>query len=629
MAKVLKQRGHGATGQVGVVADDVLRALLAGPIRRQHVGRQGWCLPHLGGFCGQAVGAGLDGGFVPHRHLRHAAVQLQRAVRQADGVAGLVGDGVALEGEGAVAVFAVVAGEGEVAQRVQNLGLHLLPARAQLGLPGGRQRLVLRQDVLDGVFLGQHTFLAPVVLQPPQPEAAAAEVVQVALLDLALELVVGGKAAVGRQQQQGGLHALEVAVLLQRAAQAGEGLVHRVRRDRADGAAENVAFHQAHDAVQFVGAQALLAEVVVRVQQEGVGHIHLQFAQVVEGLLQVGVGLFAQGHGAVVGGEGVDVGHQVARVALVTRAAGPGVGLEGAVNLAHVRNLARLGGEVMPHEGVEVHGVGRLAEALFHRAPVVLVQLGLQLGLQAHQDEIADQVGLAQLTAGGVHALEDELRVVLVAVQRHIHDGQLGDAFADGQQLGLVLLDQVLEDLKVLDDARAGLGRRRRGLQDGQQRVAVGFGQQQLEVALAFLVGVEQVVVAQLAGREAFQRFAQIGLLDVVGQRRDEQDGRGQPLLAVDDQHGFLAGDRGQRTLDVDDGADEVGRHGVVAPGAQQVSPQLPAFVGQPRVVALVDRDDELRRLLQELQQVGFGGFHAGAPSLRFMSRFTRVCMSV
>ena len=57
-------------------------------------------------------------------------------------------------------------------------------------------------------------------------------------------------------------------------------------------------------------------------------------------------------------------------------------------------------------------------------------------------------------------------------------------------------------------------------------------------------------------------------------------------------------------------------RDGVVAPGAQDVVPQLTALLLGPRVGALVDRNDELRRLLQELQQLGFGGFHAGAPFL-------------
>ena len=65
----------------------------------------------------------------------------------------------------------------------------------------------------------------------------------------------------------------------------------------------------------------------------------------------------------------------------------------------------------------KVHDIGRLPEGALHGSPVGLVQLSLELGLQPHQDEVANQVRLAELQTGGVHALEDQLRVVLRAVQ--------------------------------------------------------------------------------------------------------------------------------------------------------------------------------------------------------------------
>jgi hypothetical protein len=49
---------------------------------------------------------------------------------------------------------------------------------------------------------------------------------------------------------------------------------------------------------------------------------------------------------------------------------------------------------------------------------------------------------------------------------------------------------------------------------------------------------------------------------------------------------------------------------------AQDVVPQLAALLVGPRVGALIDRDHELRRLLQEAQQLGFGSFHRTPPSL-------------
>ena len=50
----------------------------------------------------------------------------------------------------------------------------------------------------------------------------------------------------------------------------------------------------------------------------------------------------------------------------------------------------------------------------------------------------------------------------------------------------------------------------------------------------------------------------------------------------------------------------------VAAAAAHDVVPQLAAFLLGPRISALVDRDDELRRLLQEIEEFGFGGFHSG-----------------
>jgi hypothetical protein len=116
--------------------------------------------------------------------------------------------------------------------------LHALPLQAQRLAPLGRQVLVLRQDVLDGVLVHRHALLAAVVLQPAQPVAAAAEVVEVAQRQLALELFVAGKAAVGRQGQQVRLDALQVAVLLQRRPKVAKvllselvGMAHTARRN--------------------------------------------------------------------------------------------------------------------------------------------------------------------------------------------------------------------------------------------------------------------------------------------------------------------------------------------------------------------------------------------------------------
>ena len=49
----------------------------------------------------------------------------------------------------------------------------------------------------------------------------------------------------------------------------------------------------------------------------------------------------------------------------------------------------------------------------------------------------------------------------------------------------------------------------------------------------------------------------------------------------------------------------------VAGPATHDVIPELAAFLLGPRIGALVDWDDELRRLLQEIEELGFGGFHS------------------
>jgi hypothetical protein len=44
--------------------------------------------------------------------------------------------------------------------------------------------------------------------------------------------------------------------------------------------------------------------------------------------------------------------------------------------------------------------------------------------------------------------------------------------------------------------------------------------------------------------------------------------------------------------------------------GAKEVSPELLAFFDRSRVGALVDRDDELGNGAQDLEELGFCGFH-------------------
>src|SRR5207249_2620061 len=70
----------------------------------------------------------------------------------------------------------------------------------------------------------------------------------------------------------------------------------------------------------------------------------------------------------------------------------------------------------------------------------------------------------------------------------------------------------------------------------------------------------------------------------------------------------------------VNDGANEMRRHTVVATCADDVVPQLPTFLLSPRVGSLVNRYHELGGLLEKGEQLGFGGFHT------LTTRYPRQC---
>jgi hypothetical protein len=67
--------------------------------------------------------------------------------------------------------------------------------------------------VLDGIFAYCHALFAAVILQAAQPVTATAEVVEITGLQIAVELFVFGKSAVGRQPQEVCLNALVITVL--------------------------------------------------------------------------------------------------------------------------------------------------------------------------------------------------------------------------------------------------------------------------------------------------------------------------------------------------------------------------------------------------------------------------------
>ena len=66
---------------------------------------------------------------------------------------------------------------------------------------------------------------------------------------------------------------------------------------------------------------------------------------------------------------------------------------------------------------------------------------------------------------------------------------------------------------------------------DGEQRVFVSLRENQLEMALAVFVWVQQVVVAQLLGRKRLQQLTNALGFEVLCQRSNEQRAGREPLL--------------------------------------------------------------------------------------------------
>jgi hypothetical protein len=62
--------------------------------------------------------------------------------------------------------------------------------------------------------------------------------------------------------------------------------------------------------------------------------------------------------------------------------------------------------------------------------------------------------------------------------------------------------------------------------------------------------------------------------------------------------------------IDVHHRANEVHTDLIGDTSAQNVSPELLAFLQRPRIGALIDRDDELGDSSQDLEELGFCGFH-------------------
>ena len=78
----------------------------------------------------------------------------------------------------------------------------------------------------------------------------------------------------------------------------------------------------------------------------------------------------------------------------------------------------------------------------------------------------------------------------------------------------------------------------------------------------------------------------------------------------VDHQLGRLHREIAEALIDMDHRADKVHTDLISISNAKDVSPELLAFLLRPGSGALLDRDDELGDGAQDLEELGFCGFH-------------------
>lgn len=332
---------------------------------------------------------------------------------------------------------------------------------------------------------------------------------------------------------------------------------------------------------QLVGREVPLPVGVHDGQQEGHGDRPVHKVEAAQQAIDAGFADRRSPEVAVVPGVGAHLGQHV--VDVVGACAHPGAEL--LVEVVLLRGAAESGGEPVANElgAVEV-------DVLLHGIPVLLVEPLLLLVRLPHEHEVADHVGLREVEAGGVEALEDELGVVAL-LELQSHHLKPADGVEEPAGFGFAPAE-AFDEVAVVDREVGGLVE---VLPVGEQLlVGVGVGLHGLQLEFATVgrvLGVE-VVVADPLGQVG------VGLEGAVRQAvvecEEEQVHRGEALLTVDDD--YLA----DGALDlVDDGAEEVVRT-LEPDDVEQVVEEAGAVSGSPVVVALVDRDDEASVLALE-----------------------------
>src|SRR5579863_3581007 len=112
-------------------------------------------------------------------------------------------------------------------------------------------------------------------------------------------------------------------------------------------------------------------------------------------------------------------------------------------------------------------------------------------------------------------------------------------------------------------------------------------------MALSRFLRVEQIVVTNFSRGKSIDN---LNVPDRFGKRSEQKRDARQTLLPIDYQQRRLMGYLRQSSLDVDDRPDKMHRYCVVAAGADDVIPELAAFLGGPGIRALIYWDHKLGR---------------------------------
>jgi hypothetical protein len=233
---------------------------------------------------------------------------------------------------------------------------------------------------------------------------------------------------------------------------------------------------------------------------------------------------------------------------------------------------------------VPPEGSDGLTRVLLDRQPELPLD-ALLLGVrESHQDVVVDQLVIAQRLPGGVQALEDLLCAGLrPQSDRHV----LEPLQTLPDRARLVCVHLAAEERVVV--VEAGFAFHVVAPIEHHGFVEAGPGVMRAQLGAGRVVG---------AHEDALQlgRQLRVAVADRMVQRRDEQHDRRDPLLTVDEDQ-IVGGIRTRRAVaSGQDGADEMTVPGILSGHRPDVGQQLLAPSDVPAVLALIDRDDDVRR---------------------------------